>query len=60
MGELTGDVNRRIGLLDLCASWARANGTSLHGMSAGNVDAGGAEYGDRLGRHVCWKGVIEG
>lgn len=64
MGVSTGDVwtldaNPCTGWLDLFESWAWVNGSKLHGMNAGNMDVGRVEWGDRLGRHVCWKGVIE-
>lgn len=65
MGVSTGDewteaANRGIDLLDLYGSWVWANGSKSRGMSPGNMDAGRAERGDRLGRYVCWKGGIEG
>lgn len=58
--EWTGAANRGVDLLDLYGSWVWANGSKSRGMSAGNMDAGKAEWEDRLGRHVRWKGGIEG
>lgn len=52
------DANRCTELLDLCESWARANGSDWRGMSVESMYVGRAERGGRPGRQLCWEGVI--